>query len=329
MPPWVPNDEVFERPHYRLNRKELVELAHALGLDGQGTITELKACTKQALRSCIDQLINHPVFTNLCTAREKTDYEQERGQEEEEEDPWQGIEEAPRDAESWPGSDSLSSQSSGHTSPSPSPVPRLTGRILTQHPGPPRNAAPQCPPASSAPLKGHPAREPGVLADLNYYVIPPQIVEIFEKGYRKHVPLHHLTDAACAAQGIDTMANLTNLWRVEAGSLVPIQQSLSAEGELRLSFAEWLQAWQRFLQLIEDYLTSEYEDRHTHHNFIRCRPGASSDSRWPVWLSYDIEIRRCRLRTPIDPREFHRAIWDDLYIAHLGQKVTQITPQQA
>ncbi|EIN09363.1 hypothetical protein PUNSTDRAFT_134514, partial [Punctularia strigosozonata HHB-11173 SS5] len=98
MPPWVPNEEVFERPHYRLNRRELVELARALGLDEQGNVTELKARTKQALRTRIDQLIDHPAFTNLYTAREKSDYEQERDRGEEEDDSWQGIDGASTDA---------------------------------------------------------------------------------------------------------------------------------------------------------------------------------------------------------------------------------------
>ncbi|EIN05244.1 hypothetical protein PUNSTDRAFT_137926 [Punctularia strigosozonata HHB-11173 SS5] len=179
--------------------------------------------------------------------------------------------------------------------------------------------------ASPIPLssRGRPARVAGVVADVNYYVIPQQICDIFERGHRRHVPLHHLMDAACMAQGINTNANLANLWQIESGGLVPVQQPLSPEGEMQLSFAEWLQAWQRYLQLFEEYLPHEYLDWFTHHENIRLRRGVSSENVWPVWLAYDIEIRRRWLNTPIDPRKHHCAIWDDLYIAHLGRRVLQ------
>ncbi|EIN13345.1 hypothetical protein PUNSTDRAFT_129033 [Punctularia strigosozonata HHB-11173 SS5] len=80
MPPWALRDNAFDKPHYRLNRAALVELAEALGVEPGGNVHELKARTKQALFERRDELIEHPSYSALYTEREKNEFQQGRTQ---------------------------------------------------------------------------------------------------------------------------------------------------------------------------------------------------------------------------------------------------------
>ncbi|EIN03310.1 hypothetical protein PUNSTDRAFT_139671 [Punctularia strigosozonata HHB-11173 SS5] len=92
MPPWALRDNAFDKPHYRLNRAALVELAEALGVEPGGNVHELKARTKQALFERRDELIEHPTYSALYTEREKNEFQQGRTQGTGDEgSDWQGI----------------------------------------------------------------------------------------------------------------------------------------------------------------------------------------------------------------------------------------------
>ena len=104
-----------------------------------------------------------------------------------------------------------------------------------------------------------------------------------------------------------------------AGRMVTSSKPLPDNGELDLTFDEWHQAWRHLLDLIKSFLPAEFLMWETHYLFI-----LNNDNRaelWPVYLAYDIEIRKRATQSPIDPSEFSIAIWNDLEARYTAKKV--------
>ena len=101
--------------------------------------------------------------------------------------------------------------------------------------------------------------------------------------------------------------------------MVTSSKPLPDNGELELTFDEWHQAWHRLLDLIKSFLPAEFLMWETHYLFI-----LNNDNRaelWPVYLAYDVEIRKRATQSPIDPSEFSIAIWNDLEARYTAKKV--------
>ena len=44
---------------------------------------------------------------------------------------------------------------------------------------------------------------------------------------------------------------------------------------------------------------------------------------WPLYLSYNTEVRKCTTFDSLDPSQFHIGIWNDLEVWHISNKVLQ------
>jgi hypothetical protein len=80
MPPLAPMDHMFTKVHSKLTRAELVELAEALGLvvEERMNAQQLKAITRQKLRSDLPRYIRHPSFEQLFSKRDRQSYERDQ-----------------------------------------------------------------------------------------------------------------------------------------------------------------------------------------------------------------------------------------------------------
>jgi hypothetical protein len=74
------------------------------------------------------------------------------------------------------------------------------------------------------------------------------------------------------------------------------------DGELDLSFNEWHQAWRRLLDLIKTILPQELEMWSAHYTYILNKENRAE--LWPIYLAYDVEIRKKAVHNLIDPSQF-------------------------
>ncbi|KAJ7754014.1 hypothetical protein B0H16DRAFT_1833089, partial [Mycena metata] len=157
-----------------------------------------------------------------------------------------------------------------------------------------------------------PAREIGLVASNASFLIPEAIRKKFLSGWDSHVPLHFLTDKFCGLSNSVAAKALNDLFTMDgsSGTVVSVAKELPVEPELALTFDEWFQAWQRLLQLIEEYVANEFHLWLVHYESILHRP--SRALQWSLCLAYDSRIRRLSLVTAIDPSQFHLAIWNEL-----------------
>lgn len=165
-----------------------------------------------------------------------------------------------------------------------------------------------------------PARTPGLVGTNAAFLVPDNIRKKFREGWESHVPLTYLTDKGCMLKN-KTSAALQDILSYDSttGQVVTTSKALNESGELDLSFDEWMQAWRRLLQLIETHLPQELPHWTTHYSFI-----LNSDNRsemWPLYLAYDVEIRKRATISSIDPSKFSFGIWNDLEIRYSHKKV--------
>jgi hypothetical protein len=86
-----------------------------------------------------------------------------------------------------------------------------------------------------------------------------------------------------------------------------------------MTFDEWHQAWQRLLDLIKTYFPDEFLMWEVHYNFILNNESRAES--WPLYLAYDVEIRRRSTQQGIDPSVFSIGIWNDLEVRYNAKKV--------
>ncbi|KIJ53919.1 hypothetical protein M422DRAFT_42232 [Sphaerobolus stellatus SS14] len=130
-------------------------------------------------------------------------------------------------------------------------------------------------------------------------------------GWREHIPLTYLTDSYCSRSTLDPDINQELLTvNTTAGIVTTTSKPLSSDGEAHLSFCEWSEAWKRLLRLIQDHHLDEHNSWSIHHN--RIRDAEDCNTKWSLWLAYDIEIRRRSCSDPLDPAVFQVNIWQDL-----------------
>ncbi|KAJ7120593.1 hypothetical protein C8R43DRAFT_900594, partial [Mycena crocata] len=164
-------------------------------------------------------------------------------------------------------------------------------------------------------------REPGLVASNASYITPEAIRKKFIQGWTTHVPLQYLTDKFCGLNNGTAARALNDLFTMDgsSGSVVSVAKELPVEGELTLTFDEWFQAWQRLLQLIEEFVADEYDAWIVHYESILHRPTRALQ--WQLCLAYDSRVRRLATISKIDPAQFHLAIWNELEPVHITDVV--------
>ena len=116
-----------------------------------------------------------------------------------------------------------------------------------------------------------------------------------------------------------TQSSLSDLLAVVDGQVMTKSKSLSPVGELKMSFDEWYQAWQRLLKIINQHHPNEFDLWRTHFTSIMLKETCAED--WPLWLAYDTEVRRRSITTALNPSQFQKRLFDNLYIHYSSTKI--------
>ncbi|KIJ46023.1 hypothetical protein M422DRAFT_46337 [Sphaerobolus stellatus SS14] len=160
-------------------------------------------------------------------------------------------------------------------------------------------------------VRKRPTRIPGLTVSGAELPIPNQIRQKFVNGWSEHVPLTYLTDAYCAKAANDPKVSQDIVtWDPISESFTTTSKTLPGDGESRLSYAEWNEAWRRLLELIRAHLPEDYEAWKIH--YTRIRDAIDVSARWNLWLQYDIQLRQQACRVGLDPATFNEALWRDL-----------------
>ncbi|KAJ7065800.1 hypothetical protein C8F01DRAFT_752504 [Mycena amicta] len=158
--------------------------------------------------------------------------------------------------------------------------------------------------------RGRPERIPGLLSSNASSLPPEKIRKIMSEGWKIHFTLNYLTDATCSHSNSIAIKELDEILAFDATrGLVSISRELPIDPELKMTFAEWFQAWGRLLDLIRLYLPREASRWQRHYELILQQPNMSE--KWELCLAYDSEVRRRSCSSPIDPGEFHLDIWNE------------------
>jgi hypothetical protein len=174
------------------------------------------------------------------------------------------------------------------------------------------------------PSRKRPARVPGLVGTSAAYLVPDNIRKKFVDGWNVHVPLTFLTDKGCLLKdksAVDASLELLSI-NSSTGIIQTSSTSLIDDGELDLTFDEWHQAWRRLLDLIRSWVAHEFALWETHYLFILNKENRAE--LWPLYLTYDVEIRKRSVQTGIDPSQFSIAIWNDLEARYTAKKVLSI-----
>jgi hypothetical protein len=120
--------------------------------------------------------------------------------------------------------------------------------------------------------------------------------------------------AASLSQDILTLDN-------DTGRIFTTSKPLIDEGELKLSFDEWHQAWRRLLQLIKTFIPAKFHMWKAHYTTI-----LNSENRAELWLLYvacNIEI--CKVtQSELDLSVFSVSVWNDLEACYMAKKVLSL-----
>ncbi|KIM38781.1 hypothetical protein M413DRAFT_12458 [Hebeloma cylindrosporum] len=162
-----------------------------------------------------------------------------------------------------------------------------------------------------------PRRELGMTVSSGGFIVPDLIRDKFIK-WETHVPLTYLMDKFCASQPT-SQSSLSDFLAVVDGQVTAKSKNLSSAGELTMTYDEWHQGWQRLLKLIEQYHPEEIAMWRTHFSSIVVKEMRSED--WPLWLAYDTEVRRRSVTSPLDPSQFQKRLFDDLYVCYSSEKI--------
>lgn len=176
----------------------------------------------------------------------------------------------------------------------------------------------------STPSRKRPARTPGLVGTNAAFLVPDHIRKKFSDGWDVHVPLTFLTDKGCLLKGKPLAGSSQDLLSIDSatGRILASSKPLSDFGELDLTFDEWHQAWRRLLDLIKTFLPDEFAMWETHYSFI-----LNNENRaelWPLYVAYDVEIRKRATQLSIDPSRFSIGIWNDLEARYTAKRVLSL-----
>ena len=179
------------------------------------------------------------------------------------------------------------------------------------------NVIPPSTEPASSPRK-RPVRVPGLVGTSAAFIVPDFIRRKFAERWTSHVPLTYLTDKGCLLKNKNAAQDILAFDPV-TGQVTTTPKVLNDNGELSLTFDEWHQAWRRLLELIGTYIPEELLAWEIHYNFILNNENRAE--MWPLYLSYDAEIRRRSTFSSIDPSQFSIGIWNDLEARYTANKV--------
>ena len=162
------------------------------------------------------------------------------------------------------------------------------------------------------PSRRHPARTLGLAGTNAAFLVPDHIRKKFIDGWHVHVPLTYLTDKGCVFKDKPAVVASQELLMIDnvTGHIQTSSKPLSDTGELDLTFNEWHQVWRHLLDLIRTHIPDELWLWEIHHTFIVNKENCTE--LWPIYLAYDVEIRKRATQLPIDPSIFSIGIWNDL-----------------
>ena len=202
------------------------------------------------------------------------------------------------------------------------PIPPQVAAPLVAPPIAPPVVLPLAEPTASS--NRRPSRTPGLAATNASFLAPENIRKKFRDGWTTHIPLTFLTDKGCLYKN-KTLANSSHdilSFDPTTGQVITTSKTLNDQGELELTFDEWHQAWRRLLGLIDEFFPEELHMWTKHHSFI-----IDSENRaelWPLYVAYDVEIRKKATQSSIDPSIFALGVWNDLEARYTAKKVLNI-----
>ena len=166
-----------------------------------------------------------------------------------------------------------------------------------------------------------PSRVLGLAGTNAAFLVPDHIRKKFVDGWTVHVPLTFLTDKGCLLKNKLSAASTHEVLSMDpsSGQIITTSKPLFDTGELDLTFDEWHQAWRRLLELIKTYLPLEFPLWEIHYTFILNNDNQAE--MWPLYVSYDVEIRKRAVVSSIDPSVFSIGIWNDLEVRYNAKKV--------
>jgi hypothetical protein len=173
----------------------------------------------------------------------------------------------------------------------------------------------------TTPTRKRPTRTLGLVGTNAAFLVPDFIRKRFSEGWNVHVPLTFLTDKGCLLKDKAAANSSLDILTIDntSGRILASAKPLSDEGEMDLTFDEWHQAWRRLLELIKTFLPDEFLLWEVHYSFILLNENRAE--MWPVYLAYDIEIRKRATQLSIDPSQFSIGIWNDLEARYTAKKV--------
>jgi len=327
-----------------LLKPDLVRLCGEFRLAADGSVVNLRKRLKDYLNLNRDRVYRDPRYNALYprhrragepAAREPTPALSDRSFES-----WNGIEDQPQhDPQHEPlpirsptDSSSDNDNSIPHGSPLGSPQPDEHTPVLqailadVAPPVVPQAAAPAVTPVTplaklSTSARKRPPRVLGLAGTNAAFLVPDHIRKKFIDGWTVHIPLTFLTDKGCLLKNKPLATSTQEILSMDpsSGQIITTSKPLSDSGELNLTFDEWHQAWRRLLDLIKTYVLLEFPLWEIHYTFI-----LNNDNRaemWPLYLAYDVEIRRRAIVSSIDPSVFSIGIWNDLEVRYNAKMV--------
>ncbi|CAK5270747.1 unnamed protein product [Mycena citricolor] len=183
---------------------------------------------------------------------------------------------------------------------------------------PPTTVVPRHNPVAVSGVRRRPDRIQGsVSTDAGIQIIEPILNRFLGTGniWAHHIPLHLLTDAFCRRYGVGaTTKDFDDNRTLDKASntVLTIPKDIPFEPELRLSLAEWTQAWKRLMYLIERYVPQELNLWQQH--YFKIMHYHNRERVWPMLLAYDSRVRRASIVEALDPSVWQTNIWEDVKI---------------
>lgn len=148
------------------------------------------------------------------------------------------------------------------------------------------------------------------------HFIPKKIMKILREGWKDHISLFYLTDAACESyEAANSQPRAKITMKGDQLFATAAEDKRTEDKEFSLDLKEWTQAYNKFLYAViihfgESY--AEYWKIHFSNIFTHDR----RDSEWPALMRYCAEIRRRATLGAINP-----AVWHETIYTHILHKM--------
>jgi hypothetical protein len=144
-----------------------------------------------------------------------------------------------------------------------------------------------------------PAVIPGEILGAAFSSIPDVLWKLLAAGWISHIPITYFVD-----EFIDNVdehhrldeayhLNPNGRWTRTGGDQLPDRN------ERGIQTVQWIRGWQRFLGALASISHPDTDRWRRHVQLILNQPTMTSE--WPLWVLYDITLRRRSLREGVDP----------------------------